>query len=309
MLEGAAAEVCPSHDQPCSPADAEHVANRLYSKNLPLFYPILDRARVIPASIQRITGDNTARLVQLFPQYVSSGFDAAKNSGEVVLEVIDASPPVLQYGASAAGDLGRVDQAGGLSSPDIKVVGFSRKSGPVGGTPPASGAVNTSLQVYSTGTFSPADFFGGLTSAKLLGAVKLSDILQPLLGGLDSNLGDAPRMVEQGLVDFAGDVEKVATIPENDAISLIQVIQTKQIDSPAGKIDNPLATRLAAQTQAVLDARSVRDQTDHKNTLDSLWPMLHLFRPSSLTAAHSSRNYRIPNRSCPMRRSASSLTL
>jgi hypothetical protein len=251
-------------DDGLSGATDDTVANDLYEHNLPLFYPVVDLARVISASIQRITGEATPRLVRFFPAYVTSGFDPVQNPGEVVLEIIDPNPLVLQYG----GGSGKTDQAGGLSSPDIRVVGFSRKSGAVGGTPSANGGAQSSLQVYSKGTFSPADFFGGLTSAKLLGAVKLSDILQPLLGGLDSNLGDAPRMVEQGLVDFANGGVKVVNDAEDQAITLIGQIQSSQVDSPLGKVANPLATRLAAQTQAVLDAKSVRDQTSPGDTLD-----------------------------------------
>lgn len=250
-------DLSPASGQPPS----QSIADDLYTKNLPLFCPALDRARVISASIQRITGDSTPRLVHFFQPYIDSGFDAGTNSGEVVLEVIDPNPPVLQYG----GGTGKTDQAGGLSSPDMKVVGYSRKSGAVGGTPSPTGGAHSSLQVYSKGTFSPADFFGGLTSAKLLGAVKLSDILQSLLGGLDSNLGDAPRMVEQGLSELSD----VAIKAENDVIGLIQKIQGSKIPTPDGnQIPNPLASRLSAQAQVVFAAKTALDKTNRGETLN-----------------------------------------
>jgi hypothetical protein len=196
--------------QPIGPTTVQQV----YELNLPLFYPKLFQAQVASASIKRITGDATPAKVRFYPGYVTSGFDPTANAGEVILQVNDTILPALRFGAA-----GKTDQAGGLSSPDTLVVGFSRKSGPVGGTAAASPATNgtplaphPSLQTWSSGTFNPADFFGGFASAKLLGAVKLSDIIGPLLGGLDSNLGDAPRMVQQELFQI---VDAVTTAENN----------------------------------------------------------------------------------------------
>jgi hypothetical protein len=95
-----------------------------------------------------------------------------------------------------------VDKAGGLASPDTAIVGFSRKSGPVGGKPGqpstnrrgAPAAPKSSLETWSSGTFDAASFFGGLTSAKILGALKISDIIAAIAPGVASNLEKAPQM-------------------------------------------------------------------------------------------------------------------
>lgn len=235
-----------------APPPSQAVAHDLYFHNLPLFYPELDEARVTSASIQRITGDSKPRRVKIYSDYIRSGFDAKVNPGEVVLQVTDPKPPQLAFGAN-----GKTDQAGGLSSPDMKVVGFSRKSGAVGGTPSSSPTNQSSLSVYSKGTFNPADFFGGLTSAKLLGAVKLSDILQPLLGALDSNLGDAPRMVEQAIFDLAADAAQL----EDSVVDAIRTIQGTEGAEP-------LTRRLATQAQAVFAAQDARKAAGNSQTLD-----------------------------------------
>jgi hypothetical protein len=244
-------KVCPDDLKPVAGQKIKDIAADLYRHNLPLFYPIVEHSAVTSASIQRISGDPTPRLVDFYDDYVNCGFDHKCNPGEVVLQVVDSNPPKLAFGAS-----GKTDQAGGLSSPDMKVVGFSRKTGAVGGTPSAQPTGQSSLSVFSKGTFSPADFFGGLTSAKLLGAVKLSDILQPLLGGLESNLGDAPRMVEQVLFDLAADADQL----EDDVVTAIHAIQKVPHD--------PLAPRLATQAQAVYDAQATRIKTPKSNALD-----------------------------------------
>jgi hypothetical protein len=223
-----------------NPADT---ALQVYEHNLPVFYPTMARAKVSSASIKRITGNTQLGWVKFYSDYIKSGFDPKSNRGEVILQVDEDKLPELRFGAA-----GKTDQAGGLNSPDTKVVGFSRKSGAVGGTvPPSSGGA--SLSTWSQGTFNPADFFGGFTSAKLLGAVKLSDIIAGLLGGLDSNLGKAPRMVEQELFSLEEGVEKL----ENDAVDLIRTLQ-----SDVSNV-NPLPKHLSGQAQAVYAAQSGRD--------------------------------------------------
>ncbi len=225
-------------------------AVELFRHNLPLFYPIMGRSKLSSASIKRITGDTTSVWTKFYPGYVNDGFDAKTNRGEVLLQVDEATLPALRFGAA-----GNADQSGGLSSPDTLVVGFSRKSGAVGGTtaPVAGGA---SLATWSTGTFNPFDFFGGFASAKLLGAVKLSDVIAPLLGGLESNLGSAPRMVEQELFSLAADAAAI----EDKVVDVIRKLQTPS----AG---NPLPKHLSVQAQTVYAAQSERNATSKDNSL------------------------------------------
>jgi hypothetical protein len=234
----------------------------LYANDLPYFYPNLTYARITSSSIKRVTGKTDATRVVFFPSYISNGFDPQLNRGEVVLQVYDESPLTLAFGTN-----GNVDKAGGLASPDTKVAGFSRKSGPVGGTPPpalagpvpASPAATASLTTYSSGNFNAGDFFGGLTSAKILGGIKLSDIIAPLSPGLASNLEKAPQMLEQSV--FA-----IENAIEDYILPAIRDIQTNPLQ-PSG-IPNPLAAHLASQAQQVYALDAARIQAHNRTSAD-----------------------------------------
>lgn len=231
----------------------------LYANDLPYFYPAIQYARISSSSIKRVTNNNNPTRVVFFQDYLTFGFDPKNNRGEVFLQTHDPNILTLGFGKTAS-----VDKAGGLSNPDVAVAGFSRKSGPVGGRPTAAPdnkppanppAPSASLSTYSSGNFNPADFFGGLTSAKILGGIKLSDIIAPLSPGLASNLEKAPQMLEQSVFDL----EKV--IPT--IVGIINTMQSWQPPPwspgpglPAVTFPNPLATHLAPQAQRILDAQA-----------------------------------------------------
>ncbi len=234
----------------------------LYANDLPYFYPKLAYARISSSSIKRVTGKFGSTRVVFFPAYLEKGFDPQENRGEVVLQVDDENPLPLAFGVT-----GSVDKAGGLASPDIKVAGFSRKSGPVGGTPalvgkgapaPPNPVAATSLTTYSSGNFNAGDFFSGLTSAKILGGIKLSDIIAPLSPGLASNLEKAPQMLEKSV--FA-----IEDVIEKDVIPAIELLQTNPL--PAG-IQNPLASHLAPQAQQVFAFNAARKQARTRTASD-----------------------------------------
>jgi hypothetical protein len=212
----------------------------LYHYDLPYFYPAVDYAFITSTSIKRITGSSTATKFNFFGTYLTDGFNPVTNAGEALLQKHPDDSLSLAFGGANKS----VDKAGGLSNPDTLVVGFSRKAGAIGGkmdstAPLAAGhvgnAVVTSVSTFSSGKFDPADFFGGLTSAKLLGAVKLSDIIAPLAPDLVSNLAKAPQMLEQAIYQAAKYLHGCAA-----AIASFQ-----------GLANNPLATRLSAQAQQV----------------------------------------------------------
>jgi hypothetical protein len=238
----------------------------LYKNDLPYFYPRLSYARISSSSIKRITANSDSTRVVFFQSYLDGGFDPKQNRGEVILQVHDEKSLSLAFG----GKNGNVDKAGGLASPDIQVAGFSRKSGPVGGkspvvpaaTPtPSNPAPTPSLSTYSSGNFNPGDFFGGLTSAKILGGIKLSDIIAPLAPGLASNLEKAPQMLEQAVFE----VEKVI----GGIVDAINALQTPALPLPNGSsIPNPLATHLAPQAQQVFALNNARIQAHNRTSND-----------------------------------------
>jgi len=229
----------------------------LYHQDLPYFYPAVDFAMITSTSIKRITGQSAPTKFTFYTGYLTDGFNTSSNPGEVMLQKHPDDKLPLQFG----GANGNVDKAGGLASPDALVVGFSRKAGPVGGktasatataqtkaggaATPASNNVITSVSTFSSGKFDPVDFFGGLLSAKLLGAVNLSDIIAPLSSGL-SNLAQAPQMVEQALYSAQGALDTAKGYIQL-CVAAIDDFQTKQVLQP-------LAIRLATQAKAVDDA-------------------------------------------------------
>ena len=221
------------------PVDCSSIYNQLYRQNLPFFFPSIRYLRVQSPSVQRIGGPASPAKVKFFHKYLNHGFDAGKNSGEVFLKV-EGALPTLAFGAA-----GKSDQSGGLSSPDIKIAGYSRKGGPVGGrdTGNANSNDHPALTSFSAGTFDPAQFFGGLTSARILGAVKLSDIIAPILGGAASNLSKAPKMLEQAIHQLDG----LAKSFTDQAVDGIHQFQLATVDG----LPNPVASFLTEQAAAV----------------------------------------------------------
>ena len=236
----------------------------LYRYDLPYFYPAVDYARITSTSIKRITGSSSPTKFNFAPIYLSDGFNAKTNPGEVFLEKNTDDDLTLAFG----GNNQNVDKAGGLASPDTTVVGFSRHAGAVGGTKQkdrttGKSTVTTSITTYSSGKFDPADFFGGLASAKLLGAVKLSDIIAAVSPGLVSNLLKAPQMLEQALYTGETTVQKYLT----DAVDAIRAFQTLQTPPP-NPIPNPLAAPLASAAQQVFAANDALNNTDPTDVID-----------------------------------------
>ena len=241
----------PAPSPSISPDPPSPSALDLYRYDLPFFYPAIDYARITSTSIKRITGNTSPTKFNFSSTYLSDGFNAKTNVGEVVLQKNTDDTLTLSFGGQA----GNVDKAGGLSSPDTLVVGFSRKAGAVGGTTTmdpatANSTVTTSVSTFSSGKFDPVDFFGGLLSAKLLGAVKLSDIIAPLASGLASNLGKAPLMLEQALY-----TAETYTLNAAKAIADFQ-----------GLTDNPLATHLSTQAQQVAAASNALSSAKSSNS-------------------------------------------
>jgi hypothetical protein len=242
----------------------------LYRNDLPCFAPEIASADISSSTLNRISGkspnDPSSRTtVSFYPNYLQSGFDPKANRGEVVLQV-QANPLSLQFGAA-----GNVDKSGGLASPDSLVVGFSRNSGPVGGRSADVGAkesvtTTSSLDVHASGNFDPAAFFGGLTSAKILGAVKLSDVIGAFAQGIGSDLKKIPTMLETAL----GAVDQTAFDAEATVINQVfEPIQrlVESVRALAGPMANPASSVRSAWT-AVQGAHAT---TAKANSSDKLF--------------------------------------
>lgn len=164
--------------------------------------------------------------IEYFDRFVTGGFGAADNEGEVWASLTAAS--ALKFGGGAPSGS---DKAGGFIQPDLTVKGLSR----------AKGVVND-LDHIASGDFNPEDFLAGVLP-KLFGLVELLDILELL--GLD--LSEAPDVVSQTLdriEGFLDDLERAKRMVE-EAVAEAQAL----VDRAASK-----AAELQQQADDALDA-------------------------------------------------------
>lgn len=173
--------------------------------------------------------------IEYFDRFVSGGFEAADNVGEVWASLTDAS--ALEFGGGASSGS---DKAGGFIQPDLMIKGLSR----------AKGVVND-LEDIASGDFKPEQFLANVLP-KLFGLVKLVEILE--LVGLD--LSEAPDVVSQTLdriEGFLDDLERVKGMVE-DAVREAEAL----VDRATSK-----AAELQQQAQAALDdAQDLEEQVE-----------------------------------------------
>ncbi len=187
----------------------------------PPFYPAVELAAVHVPAVEEFTGKTEVRDIRFPKAYLEHGFDLSANAAEIFAEIltkpdpnpqrnVNREPLYLNFGGPTGGN---GDRSGGLSTPNQRVVGLSRRIGLVGGSVKGNGAggaahhagamlvpplptENEALEKALRGEFDPFDFFGGaLSEAKLLGVVKLADIIKVVLKEAIGNLGDAPKLV------------------------------------------------------------------------------------------------------------------
>lgn len=222
-------------DQPFNPPALQE---QFRSSDQPPFYPRFELAAIHVPAVEEFTGQLTVRDIQYPGVYLERGFDPSANAAEIFAEVMTGTddlrkaeyrePLFLTFGGPA-GDNG--DRSGGLSTPNQRVIGLSRVIGLVGGSAAQSNGANTqaramlanpgtsafsvpstsgidtnpALQKALNGEFDPFEFFGGAVSdAKLLGVVKLSEIIKVVLENAIGNLGDAPQMLRNTLYNLQG---------------------------------------------------------------------------------------------------------
>ena len=158
------------------------------------FHPEVEESECGIAAIQRLLQKPNAtvrvKYADIYNQ-TPGGFGPA-NSGELFLTLL--SPFELQFGAAA-----KSDAIGGIATPNMSILGFSRIMGPVGAQPPTgSQSIEDRLGKIIGNEFNPADFFKG---AKILGGVELALLLDPLL---DLAAPHAPKLLSR---EYDGKIE------------------------------------------------------------------------------------------------------
>ncbi len=156
--------------------------------------PILLFGDLLVPAVSAMTGQRVVHTLTYADQYLSAGFDATANAGEVVLGLAKGVAAKSYSFASS-------DQSGGFLNPGQVVEGLSRRLGPV---------ADLANVAASGATVDPSKLFGSV--GKLFGLFDIADLLQAL--GLD----DIPAYVSQ-VVDIAtaldGDLTRVVDLLPN----------------------------------------------------------------------------------------------
>ena len=183
----------------------------------PNFYPESEAAEVGIRAVQKMLGLTNFVAPVRYPQvYKDSGFDAAKNAGQLFLQLTEVAG--LKFGGESG--QAKSDALGALASPQMAVQGLSKIMGPVSAKPPAdlgdADQIASALKNVVNNTFDPTDFFDG---AKILGGISLSDILDVA----NSLAGpDVPKMLSREFDDrVEASFDWKTTITKSDPLNLI----------------------------------------------------------------------------------------
>ncbi len=129
----------------------------LVLRDQPGFYPRLSEADIRMASAEQVSGGTfSGTRIKIADQYRDFGFDTTSNKGQLYA-VLTSAAAEMRFPA---------DKSGGVMTPNLNISGISRLLGPV--------ADHNNI---ASGQFKPDQVFSG---AKLMGGLKLSDIVQPV---------------------------------------------------------------------------------------------------------------------------------
>jgi hypothetical protein len=161
---------------------AEQATSGAAPTDRPLFFPTMEDATVRIPAIQQVqgTGGKAETTVQYYQTYIENEFAPAKNPGQAFLKVPQsAEQAVLDFSQNA-------DKAGALVTPVLNITGLSRLVGPTAGN----------IDTIANGKFDPAEYFGSVSNAKILGGIKLVDLISSGQG-----IEKAPKVTTQ--VEYA----------------------------------------------------------------------------------------------------------
>jgi len=252
------------------------ITSTLIRADQPPIYPVVAKAKIAVQSLDRLLGSPQGLVeFQFYPPYVASGFKADDNSGELFLQALYPTISLdVNNNGGATGALARpnsvltalsrttglvggkwVDKAvqvheqavGSYTASDILGLAIAQTTAP---SPPASPSpLPIGQQPYPSnlvfpgardGHFDPSEFFH--STAKLLGLVKLSDLLQikaPL------NLEMAPKLLETvgfGPLNGSAAWNKVREILKDT---------TEQLSGFETAINNAISSKTADQPMEV----------------------------------------------------------
>ncbi len=186
--------------------DKPNLTVEMNAASQPPFYPAVDYASVVIPAISQLSGASAPdSQIGYFRTYVEYGFDPVKNQAEIFA--------LMRANAGAQLDVsGNGIKAGGVATPNTRLIALSRRLGLVGGNANTENS-DTSKALASTrsgktvrleagpeierlaqGAFDPVAFFSGAVGdPKLLGTIRISDVLKAVLNQLDV----VPEFIEE----------------------------------------------------------------------------------------------------------------
>jgi hypothetical protein len=216
----------------------------------PAFFPTLDCAEVSVSSVQQLTGSQAPTWIYFHDTYVKSGFSVPENKGEVFAAFVN--PVSLQFGTQGTATVStKSDKSGGVATPNMAILGLSRRFGPVSGPAAAApvrpdcwlapkpavdhraraaAAGSDPLSSFISGTFNPLEYFKDQINARILGVISLADVI-PELKDFTNQIEKVPQLINQVHQELLKDIAPVQT-------ALVNFLNTLKV--PAQAVDHAL---------------------------------------------------------------------
>lgn len=189
------------------------------------YFPAVRKAQIDVPALQRIARTSTPAGVVFATAYLKAGFTGPDNAGQLFFAA-DPDPAVPRLGVSFSS---QGDRCGGLVTPDLKMSGVSRVTGPVAGD----------LKAVAVGSFNAKDWFGAISGAKLFGVLSLGDIIGDAqfteLDKLPQFAGQSLNQVEQ-VISGLERLQQLVSVEPPDEAAAVSSLLDQLLDPATGSI-------------------------------------------------------------------------
>jgi hypothetical protein len=229
--------------------------------NQPPFYPVRRRALIASTQLATITGNSQDRyLIDYDPVFKDDGLANATNAGQLFAKFVEPGVK-MNFGNDTS-------RSGGFASPSSLIVWLSKSRGFIGGDAkdlfklgqafaqpqpqplmPFGPQAPAPVSAAHGGDLVPEEFLSGfLGDAKLLGVVRLSDVLRVVLKAVGNQI---PTINREAIYDLALDAIRAILPTLTDLVKSLGDALTDPDRIPA-----PVATRLGPLAAALVKAVS-----------------------------------------------------
>lgn len=184
----------------------------------PRFFPSMEVADTRIEKAQEILGTNATSAVKFYSKYLEHAFDPGtpgaavanesllRNPSQMFLTLL--SPVGLDFGSNT-------DKAGGLAAPSLRIDALSRLTGPI-----SAKLDDLKNSAAAIGSFDPMEYFKDFLETKILGDLKLIDLLK-VIGNILNNLDSVPGLGKKDSI-VPEDAKKALTEQAKDAKKAIE---------------------------------------------------------------------------------------